>query len=177
MTYQNTDTSIVYLALYFIIFFCKNFCKMNHKYNVAVLCFKTTVKCCTFFVTFSPMTFCPFTSTMWWSISNPFLAADESLTIAVILFSLNTNPTVPTLSFCSVIVRSNGLKHTPQQYELSDYTENMPLSLLSTVSTFPELLHVRLKVFHRLNGFPVAINSVKALKEYRKTLYTTTIQQ
>ena len=59
--------------------------------------------------TFSPMTFCPFTSTIWCSISNPFRAADESLTIAVILFSLNTNPTVPALSFCSVIVLSNGL--------------------------------------------------------------------
>jgi len=66
--------------------------------------------------TLSPMTFCPLTSTMWWSISTPFLAADESLTMAVILFSLKTNPTVPRLSFCSVIVLSNGLQCKFQQF-------------------------------------------------------------
>lgn len=38
-----------------------------------------------------------------------YLAADESLAIAVIFPSLKTNPTLPLLSFCKVIVLSNGL--------------------------------------------------------------------
>ena len=60
--------------------------------------------------TLRPITHCPFISHNWWSVSSPFLAADESLTIEVILPSLNINPTWFIEFFCNVIVRSKGLK-------------------------------------------------------------------
>ena len=51
-----------------------------------------------------------FTSNRLCSIRRPFLAADDSTTIAVILPSLNMNPMWPVESLWSVKVLSNGLK-------------------------------------------------------------------
>ena len=51
-----------------------------------------------------------FTSNRLCSIRRPFLAADDSTTMAVILPSLNMNPMWPVESLWSVKVLSNGLK-------------------------------------------------------------------
>ena len=59
--------------------------------------------------TFIPTTFWPLTSINWWSVKIPFLAAEESFTMDLILPFLNTKPMNPWLSFCMVIVLSNGL--------------------------------------------------------------------
>lgn len=60
-------------------------------------------------LTFIPTTFWPLTSINWWSVNIPFLAAEESFTMDLIFPFLNTKPMYPWLSFCMVIVLSNGL--------------------------------------------------------------------
>lgn len=58
----------------------------------------------------SPTTFWPSTSNKLCSIRSPFLAADDSTTMATILPCLNWNPTWPVESFCNVKVLSKGLE-------------------------------------------------------------------
>lgn len=52
----------------------------------------------------------PLTSSIWWSVKRPFLAADESWTSAIILPFLKWKPMFPELSLCMVTVRSRGLE-------------------------------------------------------------------
>ena len=59
-----------------------------------------------------PTTFCPLISNNWWSVNSPFLAAEESLTMASIFPFLKWNPIWFAESLWRVIVLSNGLSLT-----------------------------------------------------------------
>lgn len=59
--------------------------------------------------TFSPMTFCPFTSHTEWLVRSPLRAAELPLTTEMTFPFLMTKPTWPMLSLCKVMFRWNGL--------------------------------------------------------------------
>lgn len=59
--------------------------------------------------TFSPTTFCPFTSHTAWLVRSPLWAAELPLTTETTFPFLRTKPMWPTLSLCMVTVRWKGL--------------------------------------------------------------------
>lgn len=71
-------------------------------------------------LSFMPTTFWPLISSSWWSMSTPFRAADESLTIDEMRPSLSWMPKRLCESLCSVMERSNGRSRTTTEISLTE---------------------------------------------------------